>query len=273
MNGRRISGIARASRINRRYWNAMAPRWGQWVDSIGLTSRFFGRGGVTFESPDSSEQVPPAARRRIDALIRSLAGNVRGKQVVDLQCGAGEATLAWANLGARVTGVDLADERVATARTKAAEAGIEARFVRADVSRLPFGPASFDLVYTGGGVIGWLPDLNSWGREIGRVLKRGGRFVLYDTHPLVRFLDWKTVGSRRPTLAGDYFDQVSRVYGNAKDWPDQAETKWKLSDVVNALTKAGLVVRHMEELPKYTRRPSKTRVRFPYKWILSCQKP
>lgn len=243
--------------INRRVWDAFAPDWRKWVDNIGLTAAFFRRGGVSFDSLDLYKhmQASRPQRKRIDALVRKLAGPVRGKKVLDLQCGEGEAALSWANLGARVTGADLSAERIALAREKAAAAGVRATYVRADALRLPFKRRSFDLVYTGGGVVGWLPDLNPWARGIARVLKPGGRFLLFDFHPLLHCVKWR---KGRPRLGGDYFDRGPKIYGRRSRWGAQVESVWKLADIVSALAGAGLKLAHMVELPIPGKRGRKT---------------
>src|SRR5439155_16664321 len=118
--------------------------------------------------------------------VRSAIGDVRGKRLLHLQCATGEESIALAALGAIVTAVDISEPQIKWARRRAAEAELAVDFITGDVYALP--PAlqseSFDLVYTGGGVITWLPALPPWASAIARALAPGGRFVLFEEHPV-----------------------------------------------------------------------------------------
>ena len=84
--------------------------------------------------------------------------------------------MSWARLGAaHVTGVDFSEPAIAFATELAAETGLadRARFVVSDIYDLP-GPLAgetFDVVYTGRGALGWLPELGPgrarWPRSCG----------------------------------------------------------------------------------------------------------
>src|SRR5688572_30021198 len=62
-----------------------------------------------------------------------LAGDVRGKRLLHTLCNAGQDTLSFAQLGAHVTGVDLADEAIAFATQLSRDANIPARFVHSEI--------------------------------------------------------------------------------------------------------------------------------------------
>ena len=84
--------------------------------------------------------LPDHALARIEPLS--------GARVLHLQCATGETSKQLADRGARVVGVDVADEAIAIAR----HAVPEAEFVVADVHALP-DLGEFDLVVTEGGVL------------------------------------------------------------------------------------------------------------------------
>lgn len=193
--------------------------------------------------------------RWFGSLVRRLAGPVKGKTLLDLQCGSGEGALTFARRGAKVTGVDISEERLEHARRKARRAGIKAVYIRANVVKLPLRSASFDVVHTGGGVTAWIPDIERWASEIGRVLKPGGRFVWWDGHPMLYCLRQR--GTRRPEMAdwaGGYFDGRPLKVDGMGQWLKldgalpQVERTWKLSDILNALAAAGLMLERMEEV-------------------------
>jgi len=63
----------------------------------------------------------------------TLLGDLQGKDLVHLQCNAGQDTLSLARRGARVTGVDISDEAISFARELSRQAGLPATFHRRDV--------------------------------------------------------------------------------------------------------------------------------------------
>ncbi len=94
-------------------------------------------------------------------------GDVSGKSLLHLQCHFGLDTLSWARLGARVTGVDFSDKAIDLARSLSRDLKIEADFVQSDIYDLPDNlDGEFDIVFTSGGVLPWLPDLKRWAEII-----------------------------------------------------------------------------------------------------------
>ncbi len=102
-------------------------------------------------------------------------GPVTGKDLLHLQCHFGADTLSWARLGARVTGADFSEPAIGLARSLAAEIGIAATFVCAELYELPERlDADFDVVYTSRGVLGWLHDIPRWAGVVARFLSPAG---------------------------------------------------------------------------------------------------
>lgn len=82
-------------------------------------------------------QTNSAQAERLVQLVKDLAGDVAGQDVVDVYCGVGVFALALASQGARVTGVDVVHEAIQAARENARESGIEgARFVAGDARKV-----------------------------------------------------------------------------------------------------------------------------------------
>ncbi len=256
--------------MNRRMWNEMALWWTESVAKIGLDAKFFRNGGVSFDSVElfPQFQAPPRKRRQMDLLIKRLAGPVKGRKVLDLQCGCGEAALSWANLGARVWGLDRSDARINEAQKKARGARVRVTYVKANALRTPFRSNFFDLVYTGGGVLCWIPNISRWGKEVARILKPGGRLVLLEYHPFLHAITWKRL---RPHLTGDYFNQNAVIYRDKAGRPSSAETNWKVSDVVNVLIENRMTMLNMVEFPFMSLWAAK-RFRFPHRILLLFQK-
>jgi SAM-dependent methyltransferase len=197
-------------------------------------------------------------RRRAQALgdqlgipepIRGLLPDVSGKHVLHLQCATGESTAELIDLGALVTAVDISAEGIAAARERAPNAS----FVQADVHELPLElrRGRFDLVFTGGGVLVWLHDLDTWAGGIASALKPAGELLLYDDHPVFACLD--------DTLhwGEDYFDESLLVSAGPQQFQlsgepagdENRERFWRLGQVVSAVGRAGLRVTALEEFP------------------------
>lgn len=106
-----------------------------------------------------------------------------GEHILDLGCGRGEDTLQAAQMvGSRglVMGLDLTENMVVKARENAMQAGVNnAEFVQGDIEGLPFSEDSFDGIMSNC-VINHAPDKLKVYREIRRVLRAGGRFVVAD---------------------------------------------------------------------------------------------
>jgi SAM-dependent methyltransferase len=161
--------------------------------------------------------------------IRELLPDVAGKHVLHLLCGTGESTAGLVELGALVSAVDISNEALDIARERVPDVA----YVHADVHDLPLElrRARFDLVYTGGGVLPLLHDLDAWATGIASALKPGGLLLLYDTHPVSSRVD--PLGHWRD----DYFDPRD----------DTPERHWRLGQIVEALTSAGLRVTRLAE--------------------------
>jgi predicted TPR repeat methyltransferase len=185
--------------------------------------------------------------------VKRSLGDLKGKRVLHLQCGTGEATLELAELGAVVTGVDSSEEALEIARER--ESSV--LWVHSDVQTLPaeLRRARFDLVYAADGVLAWLQDLEAWARGIEAALKPGGDLLLFEEHPVAQSVDsmmrWRE----------SYFEP-------ARD--DQRF--WRLGQVVTALVRVGLAVRALEEYP--ARRDSFRRqdARLPGEFLLHARK-
>jgi len=118
-------------------------------------------------------------RRRAVGLSRLR----KGERVLDLCAGTGDLSLVYAKTGlpSEVLGTDFVPEMLAVAEGKVGKvaSGVPVRFSQADAQDLPFDDRSFDVVSVAFGVRN-LPDRAANFREVRRVLKPGGRYVILE---------------------------------------------------------------------------------------------
>jgi SAM-dependent methyltransferase len=87
----------------------------------------------------------PIVQDVADAAVDAI-GVGEGHDFLDVATGSGNAAIAAARRGARVTGLDLVPELVEAARKRAAEEGVSAEFVVGNAEELPFADDSFDRI-------------------------------------------------------------------------------------------------------------------------------
>lgn len=111
----------------------------------------------------------------------SEMGDLRGKRVLDLGCGAGETSVYFAMQGAKVTACDVSEDFLNIARSLASRYGVPLHTLQVDAGRLPFALESFDYVF-GNGLLHHV-DLQTAAKEIQKVLKRGGKAIFIEPLP------------------------------------------------------------------------------------------
>lgn len=172
----------------------------------------------------------------------------RGLRVLHLMCASGEDSLTLALAGAEVTGVDISETNITAARDKAQVAGLNAEFIAADVYDLP-GMPLFDIVFTGGGALCWLPDIRLWARIVADALRSDGRLLVREMHPLRGCFDVegaRLVGTGR-TYFGRGTPQLNGIGMGGVKMPGVAEFRWPIGEVVTALAQAGMRIDLLDE--------------------------
>ncbi|HEY2187513.1 MAG TPA: class I SAM-dependent methyltransferase [Caldimonas sp.] len=104
------------------------------------------------------------------------------ERVLDVAAGNGNATLAAARRGCRVTSTDYVAALLDRGAERAAAERLEVKFQQADVEALPFADASFDAVVSTFGVM-FAPDHAKSAAEMTRVCRPGGRIGLANWTP------------------------------------------------------------------------------------------
>ena len=183
-------------------------------------------------------------------------GEVCGKSLLHLHCHFGQDTLSWSRLGAKCTGIDLSSEGIKQAKLLNEELGFDAKFIECNTYDIPKKVGGkFDIVFASYGVIGWLPDLKTWGKIIASKLKTGGVFYLIEFHPIVWMFDFL---QKPPKLLYPYqnseaiYEEYKGTYANKNAKIISKEYGWNhgLGEVVTALIDAGLQIELLHEFEK-----------------------
>ncbi len=125
--------------------------------------------------------LSPGGPAEVAAAIAGIS--FAGKTVLDIGCGVGgiDFLLCEAHGARYVTGVDVEETVLATARRRAEQKGLAGKcgFVRVWPGPLAFPPESFDIVFSKDAVV-HIPDKHALMRDAFRILKPGGWFVASD---------------------------------------------------------------------------------------------
>jgi ubiquinone/menaquinone biosynthesis C-methylase UbiE len=146
-------------------------------------------GGILISNPRAYDSH---ARLLFGSFYRAVASDVAataapGTTVLEVGCGPGHLSIELAqNYGLNLTGLDLDPAMIERARTNAETTShiVEPgpAFVLGDVAALPFDDASFDLVVSTLSMHHW-SDPAAGLAEIARVLRPGGRALIWDLRP------------------------------------------------------------------------------------------
>lgn len=111
-------------------------------------------------------------------IILEKLGDVAGKRILELGCGAGEASVYFAKRGAIVTATDISGAMLALVAKVAGRHRVAVATQKCLSDHLPFDDRSFDIVYAAN--LLHHVELEPTLAEVRRVLKVGGTFVCWD---------------------------------------------------------------------------------------------
>jgi SAM-dependent methyltransferase len=169
---------------------------------------------------------PAEPAPRLPEAVRERLPDINGKHVLHLPCGTGEATAELLALGALVSGIDPSEQALTVARERVPGAA----FFQAELHELPLQlrRRRFSVVYAGEGTLALSPDLALLASAFASTLRKNGRLVLCDRHPVLDCID--PVGLR---WRESYFEEGRR----------------RLGQIVTAVVGAQLELVELEELP------------------------
>jgi AraC-like DNA-binding protein/SAM-dependent methyltransferase len=172
-----------------------------------------------------------------------LFGDVKGKKVLEIGCGAGHSLqYIGERKASELWGIDISIEQIEKTKYHLAIHNISAKLICSPMEEECGIPEDyFDFVYSIYG-IGWTTDLDGTFSRIASYLKKDGVFIFSWSHPI-----HKCVASENDMLVfkKNYFDES--WYSVSIDEGVLSLSDRKLSTYVNALAKAGFVIEQMVE--------------------------
>jgi SAM-dependent methyltransferase len=178
-----------------------------------------------------------------------LLGDVTGRRILEIGCGGGQCSIAFAKQGATVTAIDISDAQIAFARSLAQSEKVTVQFVQGRTEDLSaFASESWDIlfsVYT----FQYVADMAACLSECHRLLRPAGRLVFSLDHPLRDcFVDLEE---------GEMSVYPTRSYGqrDVLRWPFNESGVWlesyhrSISDWIDLLHSASLRLQRLLEPP------------------------
>ena len=217
-----------SKKIDNTSWGGVAEWYGEYLEKEG-----------TYQS----EVILPN-------LVRLISPQ-KGERILDLACGQGFFTREIVKSGASVVSADIAPELIAEARKNVSNA----EFHVAPASELSFAKnGEFDVVFC---VLALqnIEDIFFVFKEVRRVLKVGGRFIMVLNHPTFRVLrrsSWEWDEEQKAQYRRiDGYLSLSKVsidmHPGSKQKQKTISYHRSLQDFFKPLTKAGFAVSRLEE--------------------------
>jgi len=137
-----------------------------------------------------------------------LLGDLKGKRVLELGCGNGQRSIAFARQGATAIGVDFSAEMIDAAKRLCEREKVRVELRHSDLADLAFlRVESIDLVFSAY-ALSYGRDVERVFRQAHRVLKVGASLVFSLRHPVYDIFDDNDV-QRPPVVARSYFDRAA----------------------------------------------------------------
>jgi SAM-dependent methyltransferase len=218
---RRDAAAAESVLAMRRWWDGRAE------DYYAEHGRFLGDADFVW----GPENLREATAR--------LLGEVAGRRVLEIGCGAGQCSRWLRTQGAAPVGIDVSAGQLARGRALNAATGVTVPLVQADAQRLPLGDATVDLACSAYGAIPFVTDSAAVMCEVARVLRPGGRWVFSTTHPF-RWCFRDDPGPGGLVVEASYFDRRAYVEEDGRGRASYVEHHRTIGDRVREIVAAGL---------------------------------
>jgi len=165
-----------------------------------------------------------------------LLGRLDGKRVLELGCGGGPASVAMAKQGAKVIAVDFSADQLGHARRLCEREEVSVELHQGDLADLAFVRADTIDIVLSVYALGTVADPDRVFRQVHRVLRPEGPFVLSLPHPLWRAVD----RAEPPALRRPYWDHTPEPWTDGGDSGEDHPVT--TSELFTSLTRANFRV-------------------------------
>ncbi|MDP9431682.1 MAG: class I SAM-dependent methyltransferase [Actinomycetota bacterium] len=191
----------------------------------------------------------------LDEAQARLLGEVAGRRVLEVGCGAAQCARWLRRRGADVVALDLSAGMLAEACAIDRRTGVRLALVQGDATALPFADGTFDLACSAYGGVPFVADSAAVMSEVARVLRPGGRWAFSVSHP-IRWAFPDDPGPAGLTATLSYFDRRPYVESDQDGTVTYAEHHRTLGDRVAEIVAAGLSLRALVE-PEWPERSNR----------------
>jgi SAM-dependent methyltransferase len=206
--------------------------WNHWSDTWYVEYRTDEKISKIIKHPES------AFHHTTHSIINMAIPNLRGKRVCVPSSGDNHAVFAFHLMGAKVTSSDISERQLENAAFIAHKHGWDIEFICDDTMNLSkINSDKYDFVYTSNGVHVWINDLKSMYKNIHRILKNDGTYVMYDIHPFTR-----PFGKEPGKI------NIVKPYDSIGPFGEVPTYTWRLQDIMNSIISSGLHIKHIEEM-------------------------
>ena len=161
-------GLPDHAASNRESWNADSDTYG-----TDHGPQLAASGGLAW----GVWQIPEAAL--------GILGEVDGRDILELGCGAAQWSIALAKAGAKPVALDISENQLAHARRLMREAGVDFPLVHASAEVVPLSDESFDIVFCDYGGMTFA-DPYATVSEAARLLRPGGLLAFSGATPIIQ---------------------------------------------------------------------------------------
>jgi ubiquinone/menaquinone biosynthesis C-methylase UbiE len=174
-----------------------------------------------------------------------LLEKIKGKKILDIGCGGGQASIALAKQGGICTGIDISEKQITAAVKNSKKEGVSVEFLISPFSSISkFGKNVFDTAISIMS-LQYCNDLSRLFNDVNRLLRRDGLFVFSIEHPFYLIVNPATL-----KINDSYFSEgIKREKETGTDGKSSYYLYYnrKISTIVNLVVSAGFVVEKILE--------------------------
>jgi len=237
----------RQTAANNKAWNTKA--YEAWVTHFG--------------PPEvQAENLKLNGRHKLRRWIKYI-GDPNGKRIINLLGSTGSKAIPLALLGADVTVIDISRENQRYALEVAGYADVKLNYIVADVLNIPseMNVSDYDIVLMEFGILHYFSNLTPIFELVHNILRKNGRFILTDFHPISSKLLDSMDGSIMVKEGSDYFysNLVEEKIAfsdflhedDRTDLPKVLLRKWTMGEILSTLADKNMYLRKLEEEPHH----------------------